>query len=50
MIEYDHLEGIGNAIIPRDAPFSGERFDAFQELATVAKADGALIVGQVSHP
>jgi hypothetical protein len=41
---------MGNPIIPRDAPFSGERFEAFKELATVSKAHGSLIVAQVSHP
>jgi 2,4-dienoyl-CoA reductase-like NADH-dependent reductase (Old Yellow Enzyme family) len=50
MMEYDQLEAPGNAIVPRDAPFSGERFDAFRRLAEAAKAHGDLIVGQVSHP
>jgi len=50
MIEYDQLEAAGNPIIPREAPFSGERFEAFREMATVAKAHGSLVVGQVSHP
>jgi 2,4-dienoyl-CoA reductase-like NADH-dependent reductase (Old Yellow Enzyme family) len=46
MIEYDQLEAMGNPIIPRDAEFSGPRFEAFKE----SKAHGSLIVGQVSHP
>ncbi len=50
MMEYDQLEAAGNAIIPRTAPFSGERFEAFQELAAASKAHGSIIVGQVSHP
>jgi len=50
MIEYDQLEAMGNPIIPRTAGFSGERFEAFKELATAAKTHGSLIVGQVSHP
>ncbi|KAM4067888.1 NADH:flavin oxidoreductase / NADH oxidase family protein [Hirsutella rhossiliensis] len=50
MIEYDQLEAAGNAIVPRDAPFSGERFDAFKDLATAAKKHGSLMVAQVSHP
>jgi 2,4-dienoyl-CoA reductase-like NADH-dependent reductase (Old Yellow Enzyme family) len=50
MIEYDQLEAAGNPIIPREAPFEGERFEAFKELATVSKKHGCLIVGQVSHP
>lgn len=50
MIEYDQLEAAGNPIIPKDAEFSGERFDAFRDMATAAKAHGSLFVGQVSHP
>ncbi|KAL8831922.1 MAG: hypothetical protein Q9170_005084 [Blastenia crenularia] len=50
MMEFDQLEAAGNPIIPRTAPFSGERFEAFKELATQSKAHGSLIVGQVSHP
>ncbi|EMC99204.1 hypothetical protein BAUCODRAFT_104109 [Baudoinia panamericana UAMH 10762] len=50
MIEYDHLEAAGNAIIPRGAPFSGERFEAFKEMAAAGKKEGSLMVGQVSHP
>lgn len=50
MIEYDQLEAPGNPIIPRGAETSGERFEAFKELASQSKKDGALVVGQVSHP
>lgn len=50
MIEYDQLEAAGNAIIPRTAEFSGERFDSFRAMASAAKAHGSLVVGQVSHP
>lgn len=50
MIEYDQLEAAGNPIIPHDAPFSGERFERFKELATVSKAHGSLLMCQVSHP
>ena len=50
MIDYDQLEAAGNPIIPLEAKFEGERFEAFKELATLAKAHGSLIVGQVSHP
>jgi 2,4-dienoyl-CoA reductase-like NADH-dependent reductase (Old Yellow Enzyme family) len=50
MIEYDQLEAMGNPIIPREAEFSGPRFEAFKEMAAVTKAHGSLIVGQVSHP
>ncbi|KAF1844937.1 FMN-linked oxidoreductase [Cucurbitaria berberidis CBS 394.84] len=50
MIEYDHLEAAGNPIIPRGAPYQGERFEGFKEIATQAKKHGSLIVAQVSHP
>ena len=50
MIEYDQLEAMGNPIIPRDAEFSGPRFEAFKELGAAAKAHGSLCVGQVGHP
>ncbi|KIW15453.1 hypothetical protein PV08_05499 [Exophiala spinifera] len=50
MVDYDQLEAAGNPIIPLEAPFQGDRFEAFKELATQAKAHGSLIVGQVSHP
>lgn len=50
MIEYDQLEAMGNPIVPREAPFSGPRFEAFGKMAEAAKKEGSLIVGQVSHP
>ncbi|KAI4139990.1 MAG: hypothetical protein L6R39_006015 [Caloplaca ligustica] len=50
MMEFDQLEAPGNAIIPRTASFSGERFEAFKELAGESKAHGSLVIGQVSHP
>ncbi|KAK3659359.1 hypothetical protein LTR56_001249 [Elasticomyces elasticus] len=50
MIEYDHLEASGNPIVPRGAPYEGERFEAFKEMAEVAKKHGSLMVAQVSHP
>ena len=50
MIDPAHLEAAGNAVVPRTAPFQGERFDAFQNMATAAKAHGSLAVAQVSHP
>jgi len=50
MIEYDQLEAMGNPIIPREADFSGERFEGFRDMATQGKKHGCLMVGQVSHP
>jgi 2,4-dienoyl-CoA reductase-like NADH-dependent reductase (Old Yellow Enzyme family) len=44
------VEAAGNPIIPRGAPYEGERFERFKELATESKKHGSLIVGQVSHP
>ena len=41
---------LGNPIIPPDAPFEGERFEAFRKLGELSKAHGSLITGQVSHP
>lgn len=49
MIESDHLEAAGNAIILRDALFSGEGFNAFKQLGLEAKKHGSLIIGQLSH-
>ena len=50
MMEYDQLEAAGNPIIPRESEFSGERFEAFKELAAQSKKHGSLIIGQMSHP
>ncbi|KAF2640654.1 NADH:flavin oxidoreductase/NADH oxidase-like protein [Massarina eburnea CBS 473.64] len=50
LFEYDHLEAPGNAIVPRGAPYEGERFENFKELATQAKKHGSLIIAQTSHP
>ncbi|PYH76560.1 NADH oxidase [Aspergillus uvarum CBS 121591] len=51
MIDPAHLEAPGNLIIPADAPFEGERFARFQQLAAAAKSTGnSLLVAQVSHP
>ena len=50
MVDFEQLEAPGNPVIPLHAPFEGERFDAFKELARLAKAHGSLITGQVSHP
>ncbi|QSZ33026.1 hypothetical protein DSL72_002611 [Monilinia vaccinii-corymbosi] len=50
MIEYDHLEAMGNAIVPLDAPTEGLRFERFAEMAKAGKAHGSLMVAQVSHP
>ncbi|EEU41617.1 uncharacterized protein NECHADRAFT_87871 [Fusarium vanettenii 77-13-4] len=50
MIAYDQLEAAGNSVVSRDAPFFGERFEAFKEMASVTKQHGSLAVAQISHP
>ncbi|KAB5522878.1 hypothetical protein GE09DRAFT_494598 [Coniochaeta sp. 2T2.1] len=50
LIDMDHLEGQGNAIVPLDATLDGPRFDGFRQFAKAAKADGSLILGQLNHP
>jgi 2,4-dienoyl-CoA reductase-like NADH-dependent reductase (Old Yellow Enzyme family) len=50
MLYSDQLEAPGNPVIPKDAPFSGERFERFREMSAAAKAHGSLIVAQLSHP
>ncbi|PTB35597.1 hypothetical protein M441DRAFT_179086 [Trichoderma asperellum CBS 433.97] len=50
MIEVDQLEIDGNHIIPSDAPFSGDRFEKFKELASESKKHGSLVYPQLSHP
>lgn len=50
MIEYDHLEAMGNPIIPLEAPFEGKRFEMFSKIAEAGKRHGSLMVGQVGHP
>lgn len=50
VIFVDHLESVGDPVIPPDAPFHGTRFEAFQRWATSVKKGGHLMVAQVSHP
>lgn len=50
MVEYDQLQGAGNPIISLDNQFSGERFEAFQDLAAASKIHGSLAIVQLSHP
>jgi 2,4-dienoyl-CoA reductase-like NADH-dependent reductase (Old Yellow Enzyme family) len=46
----DHLESVGDPVIPQDAPFEGKRFEAFKQWAHSVKKGGNLMVAQVSHP
>ncbi|KAH8904990.1 NADH oxidase [Coniochaeta sp. PMI_546] len=50
LIDFENLEGRGNAIVPRDAPLHGPRFEGFQQLAVAGKAGGSLFLGQLNHP
>lgn len=42
--------GAGDMMVTQDSSPEGERFEKFKELATAAKANGSLIVGQITHP
>ena len=50
MIDYNQMTNAGDALIPPGAPFEGERFEAFKAVAAAAKAQGSLLIAQVSHP
>lgn len=50
LIDFDHIEGPGNAIVPLDAPLHGPRFEGFRQVAAGAKAHGSLFLGQLNHP
>ncbi|QKX58674.1 uncharacterized protein TRUGW13939_05801 [Talaromyces rugulosus] len=39
----------GDMIIDPESPMEGERFDGFKHVAEAAKANGSLIIGQISH-
>ncbi|KAI1814446.1 NADH:flavin oxidoreductase/NADH oxidase-like protein [Poronia punctata] len=49
-IEFERLNGVGDMIVTPECPKSGPRFEAFKELASGAKANGSLLVAQVTHP
>ncbi|KAK7408703.1 hypothetical protein QQX98_009119 [Neonectria punicea] len=49
-IEFDSLDAIGDSIITPECDPEGERFEKFKQLASAAKANGSLIVAQVTHP
>ncbi|KAL1872710.1 hypothetical protein Daus18300_004256 [Diaporthe australafricana] len=50
MTDFEQMSAAGDAVIPLDAPFEGQRFERFKTVAAVAKAHGALVIGQVNHP
>ncbi|KAI9787018.1 MAG: hypothetical protein M1816_007771 [Peltula sp. TS41687] len=50
MLDPNHLVAPGDAVIASDAPFSGARFEAFRRLGAAGKANGSLMLAQVSHP
>ncbi|KAJ5812670.1 NADH oxidase [Penicillium riverlandense] len=48
-IQY-HMPGSpGDMMIDPSSPLEGSRFEGFQALAKAAKANGSLIIGQISH-
>ncbi|KPM44536.1 hypothetical protein AK830_g1990 [Neonectria ditissima] len=49
-IEFDSVDGIADNIITPECDTEGERFEKFKQLAAAAKANGSLIVAQVTHP
>jgi 2,4-dienoyl-CoA reductase-like NADH-dependent reductase (Old Yellow Enzyme family) len=49
-ISYTHIAASGDAIITPSSPLHGTRFEGFKALATAAKVNGSLIIGQVNHP
>lgn len=40
---------MGNVVIGAGHPMQGPRFERFQRLATVATANGSLLLGQLVH-
>lgn len=50
MTDYEHFEAKGNPVIAKDAPFEGERFERFKEIAREAKREGSVVVAQLGHP
>ncbi|KAI9706793.1 MAG: hypothetical protein M1820_004764 [Bogoriella megaspora] len=50
VFEHDQMTQRGDPMIPIEAPFSGDRFDAFATLARIGKSHGSLMIGQVNHP
>ncbi|KAI1017245.1 hypothetical protein LB505_001945 [Fusarium chuoi] len=49
-IDLTSVGGAASPGIPVDAPFEGERFEKFKQLAAAAKKDGSLFLAQVNHP
>lgn len=47
---FEAMDVIGDMIITTECEFHGRRFEKFQMLAKGAKANGSLLIGQVSHP
>ncbi|RSL56409.1 hypothetical protein CEP54_008834 [Fusarium duplospermum] len=49
-IDYEAIAELSDMIITLNDPFEGKRFEQFRALATAAKADGSLILGQPARP
>ncbi|KAL0930171.1 nadh oxidase [Colletotrichum truncatum] len=48
-IEFDHMSGLGDMVITPECEPEGERFEGFKAVAAAGKADGSLLLGQVTH-
>lgn len=44
------MVGVGVTVISTEDAPEGEKFELFKEIATVSKASGSLVIGQVNHP
>lgn len=48
-VEFDYMSSIGDMIITPECKPEGERFEGFKAVAAAGKADGSLMLGQVTH-
>ncbi|WYZ42061.1 hypothetical protein EsH8_V_000956 [Colletotrichum jinshuiense] len=48
-IEFDYMSGIGDMIITPECEPVGERFEGFKAVAAAGRADGSLLLAQVTH-
>ncbi|KXH60981.1 hypothetical protein CSAL01_10199 [Colletotrichum salicis] len=48
-VEFDCMSSIGDMIITPECKLEGERFEGFKAVAAAGKADGSLMLGQMTH-
>ncbi|KAK1623321.1 hypothetical protein BDP81DRAFT_465520 [Colletotrichum phormii] len=48
-VEFDCMSSIGDMIITPECKLEGERFEGFKAVAAAGKADGSLMLGQITH-